>query len=132
MKLYSCKGKWKDGREFEDMLVSTGECDEDSNDDLDDDEVFYYTNGDPVLGDHGDFVIAFAERIHPVIGLRSYLKMFDIYLPATDCHPSEYCETIEIECYTNYTDYEFIASESSQLIDNRTAYHWDKKYGKIK
>jgi len=130
MKLYSCKGYWKDdNQEIDDVTIQSSEFDDVNESD---DDIFYYAIREPVLGDHGDFVTTFAERIHPVIGLRSYLKMFDIYLPATDCHPSEYCETIEIECYTNYTDYEFIASESSQLIDNRTAYHWDKKYGKIK
>ena len=130
MKLYICKGYWKDTKEEIDgvTICST------SNDDVveNDDDIFYYAIGVPVLGDHGDFVITFADRINPDVGLRSYLKKFDVYLPARVDHPAEYCETIEIECYKNFTDLEFVIPESSKLIEERRVYHWEQKYGKVK
>ena len=130
MKLYSCKGYWKENnQEIDDMTICSSEFD-----DMDefDDDIFYYAINEPVLGDHGDFVITFAERIDPVTGIRSYLKNFDIYLPARADVDAEYCETVEIECYKNFTDIEFVTPESSQFIEERRIYLWGKKYGKIK
>ena len=54
--LYSCKGYWKeDGKKFEDTRVSSGEWD--GNADAADESIFYYTAGEAVVGDHGEFVI---------------------------------------------------------------------------
>lgn len=130
MKLYSCKGYWKDNNEeIDNVTICSSKFDDVAEND---DDIFYYAINEPVLGDHGDFVITFAERIDPVTGIRSYLKNFDIYLPTIDDVDAEYCETVEIECYKNFTDIEFVTPESSQLIEDRRIYHWEKKYGKIK
>ena len=130
MKLYSCKGYYKDdNQEIDDVTICSSKFDDVAEND---DDIFYYAINEPVLGDHGDFVITLAERIDPVQGIRSYLKNFDIYLPTQADVNAEYCETVEIECYKNFTDIEFVTSESSQLIEGRRIYHWEKKYGKIK
>lgn len=59
--LHNCKGHWIDGVEFENMIVSdqTWNGIEDS----EDEEIFYYTEGESIIGDHGDFVIVSAEPI---------------------------------------------------------------------
>lgn len=62
MKLYNCDGFWNDTKErFSNMIVSDSEWD--GLEDAKDERIFYYTDGDPVMGDHGDFVIDKAEEI---------------------------------------------------------------------
>lgn len=63
MKLYNCDGYWKDTKEsFTNMIVADGEWD--GIEDAKDERIFYYTDGvDPVIGDHGDFVVTSAEEI---------------------------------------------------------------------
>ena len=55
MSLYYCTGEWKSGEQFDCVIVSSGswngKCD------TDDEQIFFYTDGLPVLGDHGDFTI---------------------------------------------------------------------------
>lgn len=126
MKLYICKGYWKDTEEeFDGVTICST-----NNDDVveNDDDIFYYAIGVPVLGHHDDFVITDARRFDQA---EIYLKKFDVYLPARVCLPARYCETIEVEAYIKF-GYEFITSESSKLIDERRVYHWEQKYGKIK
>jgi len=62
MKLFNCDGYWADTKErFNNMIVSDGEWD--GLEDAKDERIFYYTDGDPVMGDHGDFVIDKAEEL---------------------------------------------------------------------
>jgi hypothetical protein len=56
MKLFNCDGYWVDTKErFTNMIVSNGEWD--GKEDAKDEKIFYYTDGDHVMGRHGDFVI---------------------------------------------------------------------------
>ena len=49
-------GFWNDNQQpFFNMMVSTDSWDE--IEDEDDSYIFYYTDGEPILGDHGDFTI---------------------------------------------------------------------------
>ena len=60
MSLFICDGYWINTKEnFKGVTVSSGEWDgaEDDNDE----QIFYYTDGEPVVGDHGEFVITKAE-----------------------------------------------------------------------
>ena len=60
MKLYVCDGHWVDNKQsFSGMVVSDGEWD--GLEDAKDERIFYYTDGEPVVGDHGEFVITNAE-----------------------------------------------------------------------
>jgi hypothetical protein len=60
MKLYVCDGHWVDNEQpFSGMVVSDGEWD--GLEDAKDERIFYYTDGEPVVGDHGEFVITNAE-----------------------------------------------------------------------
>jgi hypothetical protein len=43
------------------MIVSDGEWD--GLEDAKDERIFYYTDGDPVMGNHGEFVIDKAEEL---------------------------------------------------------------------
>jgi hypothetical protein len=53
---YICNGYWKDTKEnFIGMVVSDQEWD--GLEDAKDERIFYYTDGFPVPGDHGEFVI---------------------------------------------------------------------------
>jgi len=61
MKLFVCDGYWIDTKEnFKGMVVSDGEWD--GAEDAKDERIFYYTDGEPVVGDHGEFVINHAEE----------------------------------------------------------------------
>jgi hypothetical protein len=54
--LYVCSGYWKDtGQRFENYIACDGEWD--GIEDTRDLNIFFYTDGLPVMGDHGDFVI---------------------------------------------------------------------------
>ena len=69
MTLYVCSGYWKDEptdsrfSRFEQMIVSDQEWD--GLEDWKDEKIFHYTDGNPVIGDQGDFVITEAE-VYPV------------------------------------------------------------------
>jgi hypothetical protein len=53
---YLCNGYWKDNNEsFCGMVVSDQEWD--GLEDAKDEKIFFYTDGLPVMGDHGEFVI---------------------------------------------------------------------------
>jgi hypothetical protein len=53
---YVCNGYWKDTKEnFNGMVISDQEWD--GLEDAKDERIFYYTDGFPVKGDHGEFVI---------------------------------------------------------------------------
>jgi hypothetical protein len=59
--LYICDGFWNDdGKFFHGMVVSDGEWD--GIEDAKDEQIFFYTDGEPVMGDHGEFVIEHAEE----------------------------------------------------------------------
>lgn len=61
MKLYVCDGNWyDDGTFFHSMVVSDGTWD--GIEDAKDERIFFYTDGKPVVGDHGEFVITHAEE----------------------------------------------------------------------
>ena len=68
-KLWNCDGYWKptvwhDKKQpFSDMIVCDGEWD--GIDDAVDERIFYYTDGDGVLNDHGDFVIECVSEYTP-------------------------------------------------------------------
>ena len=56
MGTYLCNGYWNDSKErFENMIVSDETWD--GLEDAKDEEIFFYTDGFPLLGDHGDFTI---------------------------------------------------------------------------
>jgi hypothetical protein len=56
MALYSCDGYWNDTKKrFVGMVVSDETWD--GLEDHKDEAIFFYTDGLPVLGDHGDFTI---------------------------------------------------------------------------
>ena len=65
--LYVCDGYWngdpsdffKGDPRFFGMMVSDGTWDE--IEDEKDEAIFFYTDGKPVVGDHGEFVITSAE-----------------------------------------------------------------------
>lgn len=59
--LYNCKGHWSDGIEFDDVIISDGSWNE--IEDAIDEGIFYYTDGESIIGDHGDFVVVSAEPI---------------------------------------------------------------------
>ena len=68
MKLYNCDGYWKsnktvgtDEQPFSNMIVSDSEWD--GIEDTKDEKVFFYTDGYPVVGDHGEFVVTIAEEM---------------------------------------------------------------------
>lgn len=51
---YVCEGYWKDtGKRFEGYIID----DESWDGNEADDDVFYYTDGEPVMGEHFDFVV---------------------------------------------------------------------------
>ena len=53
---YLCNGYWKDNKEnFYGMMVSDQEWD--GLEDAKDEKIFFSTDGLPVMGDHGEFVI---------------------------------------------------------------------------
>lgn len=57
--LYICKGYYLDDqKEFEDAIISDGSWDGNN-----DEDIFYYTDGEPVEGFHDDFFITHAEPI---------------------------------------------------------------------
>lgn len=61
MTLFICDGRWHDNNEtFQGMVVSDGDWD--GIEDAKDEQIFFYTDGDPVMGDHGEFVIEHAEE----------------------------------------------------------------------
>ena len=59
--LYNCKGHWIDGVEFDEAIISDGSWN--GIEDALDEGIFYYTDGESIIGDHGDFVIVSAEPI---------------------------------------------------------------------
>lgn len=60
-KLYECSGSFKGGDSFANLVVCSGTWD--GKEDDRDASIFFYTNGEPVIGDHGDFVVTAAEEI---------------------------------------------------------------------
>ena len=67
-KMFNCDGYWKTDisagtteTSFSNMIVSDDEWD--GIEDAKDEKVFFYTDGYPVVGDHGEFVITKAEEI---------------------------------------------------------------------
>ena len=68
-KLWICDGYWKPTvwnetkQYFTSMVVCDGEWD--GIEDSEDERIFYYTDGDGVLNDHGDFVIECASEYKP-------------------------------------------------------------------
>lgn len=61
MTLFICDGRWHDNNEtFQGMVVSDGDWD--GIEDAKDEQIFFYTDGEPVMGDHGEFVIDHAEE----------------------------------------------------------------------
>ena len=61
MTLFICDGRWHDdGKFFHGVIVSDGDWD--GIEDAKDEQIFFYTDGDPVMGDHGEFVIEHAEE----------------------------------------------------------------------
>lgn len=62
MPLFNCDGFWKDTCEsFSNMIVTNTSWD--GKEDAKDEKIFFYTDGDLVVGDHGDFVIINAQEI---------------------------------------------------------------------
>ena len=59
MALHDCEGYWKDNPQ-QTIYVTICDGDWDGVEDAADEGIFFYTNGDPVLGDHGEFVITSA------------------------------------------------------------------------
>ena len=68
-KLWLCHGYWKptvwneSKQYFTDMVVCDGWWD--GSEDAEDERIFYYTDGDSVLNDHGEFVIESASEYKP-------------------------------------------------------------------
>jgi hypothetical protein len=61
MTLFICDGYWRDNNQtFQGMVVSDGYWD--GIEDAKDEQIFFYTDGEPVMGDHGEFVIDHAEE----------------------------------------------------------------------
>lgn len=61
MKLFICDGYWFDnGSVFSGMVVADGSWN--GLEDAIDERIFYYTDGFPVVGDHGEFIITKAEE----------------------------------------------------------------------
>ena len=61
MTLFICDGRWHDNNEtFQGVIVSDGDWD--GIEDAKDEQIFFYTDGEPVIGDHGEFVIEHAEE----------------------------------------------------------------------
>jgi hypothetical protein len=61
MTLFICDGYWHDdGKFFHGVIVSDGSWD--GSEDDGDEQIFFYTDGEPVMGDHGEFVIDHAEE----------------------------------------------------------------------
>lgn len=62
MKLFNCDGYWQDCKQqFKNMIVCDGEWDGIEN--ATDEKIFFYTDGLPVVGDHGEFVVLTAEEM---------------------------------------------------------------------
>jgi hypothetical protein len=59
--LYNCKGHWSDGIEFDDVIISDGSWN--GIEGTLDEGIFYYTDGESIIGDHGDFFIVSAEPL---------------------------------------------------------------------
>ena len=60
--LYNCKGYWNDTKlKFDGVIISDETWNE--TEDPEDEDIFYYTEGESIIGDHGDFVIVSAEPI---------------------------------------------------------------------
>jgi hypothetical protein len=61
MTLYLCEGYWKGNPTdtFEGRIISDGTWNGKS--DYEDEQIFFYTNGSPVMGDQGDFVVTSTE-----------------------------------------------------------------------
>ena len=61
MTLYICDGFWNDdGKFFHGVIISNGHWD--GAEDDGDEQIFFYTDGEPVMGDHGEFVITDAKE----------------------------------------------------------------------
>jgi hypothetical protein len=60
MSLFRCDVYWKTTNQSFNVVMSDGEWDgeEGAKDDL----VFFYTEGSPVMGDHGEFVVLTAKE----------------------------------------------------------------------
>jgi len=63
-KLWLCSGYWKEPKQsFTDMVICDGWWD--GIEDAEDVRIFYYTDGDGVLNDHGEFVVESASEYTP-------------------------------------------------------------------
>lgn len=59
--MHICSGYWKDNQQtIEGALISQSTWD--GNENAADEQIFFYTDGAPVIGDHGDFVITATEQ----------------------------------------------------------------------
>ena len=64
MSVFKCDGYWKDTQaKFTNVLVSNDRWN--GEEDADDLSIFFYTEGDPVVADHGEFVITTATQVEP-------------------------------------------------------------------
>ncbi len=58
--LFYCTIQWNDTKEIVyGVCISTGEWN--GKEDYRDERIFYYTDGQPIIGDHGDFTVLEAE-----------------------------------------------------------------------
>jgi hypothetical protein len=62
-KLWYCQGYWNDDHKPMTFLVCDGEWD--GIDDGADERISFYTDGEPVIGDHGEFTVTEAEEYAP-------------------------------------------------------------------
>ena len=62
-KLWYCQGYWNDDQKPLTVLVCDGEWD--GIEDGADERISFYTEGKPVMGDHGDFTVTEAEEYAP-------------------------------------------------------------------
>jgi hypothetical protein len=58
---FICDGHWNNGDTLEGVVISDGDWN--GLYDSEDEGIFFYTNGSPVLGNHGDFVITHIEDL---------------------------------------------------------------------
>jgi hypothetical protein len=62
-KLWYCQGYWNDDQKPMTVLVCDGEWD--GIEDGADQRISFYTDGKPVMGDHGDFTVTHSEEYAP-------------------------------------------------------------------
>lgn len=62
-KLWYCQGYWNDSRKPMTCLICDGEWD--GIEDAADEHITFYTEGEPVVGNHGEFTVTEAEPFAP-------------------------------------------------------------------